>query len=43
MSEKLTAFERALLQQFEALAAVSESALNNSEDVSRSCASLAAT
>lgn len=34
MSEKLTAFERALLQQFEALAAVSESALNNSEDVS---------
>jgi predicted nuclease with TOPRIM domain len=34
MSEKLTAFERALLQQFEALAAVSESALSNSEDVS---------
>ena len=43
MSEKLTAFERALLQQFEALAAVSESALNNSEDVSEKLRDLAAT
>lgn len=34
MSEKLTAFERALLQQFEGLALACESALSNSEDVS---------